>query len=43
MGARPWDFLIGAPAGRAVCCVGVVLDVAGVAWMRHILRRAERP
>jgi tight adherence protein B len=42
MGARPWDFLIGAPAGRAVCCVGVVLDVAGVAWMRHILRRAER-
>lgn len=42
MGARPWDFLLGSPAGRVVCCVGVVLDAAGVLWMRRILRRAER-
>jgi tight adherence protein B len=42
MGARPWAFLLGAPAGRAVCCAGVLLDVAGVVWMRRILRRAER-
>ncbi|MDT4911258.1 MAG: tight adherence protein [Pseudonocardiales bacterium] len=42
MGARPVQFLVGAPAGRAVCCVGVVLDAAGVLWMRRILRRAER-
>jgi tight adherence protein B len=43
MGARPWEFLLGSPAGRIVCCVGVVLDTAGVLWMRRILRRAERP
>lgn len=42
MGARPWAFLFGPPAGRIVCCVGVVLDAAGVLWMRRILRRAER-
>jgi tight adherence protein B len=43
MGARPWAFLAGSAVGRAVCCAGVVLDVAGVLWMRTILRRAERP
>ncbi len=42
MGARPWAFLFGSGAGRIVCCVGVLLDVAGVLWMRRILRRAER-
>jgi tight adherence protein B len=43
MGAHPGGFLLGAGAGRAVCCAGVLLDVAGVLWMRAILRRAERP
>jgi tight adherence protein B len=42
MGARPAQFLTGDPAGRLLCCVGVVLDVAGVLWLRTILRRAER-
>ncbi len=42
MGARPWEFLFGPPAGRVVCCVGVVLDAAGVFWIRRILSRAER-
>jgi tight adherence protein B len=42
MGVRPLQFLIGPGTGRAVCCVGVLLDVAGVLWMRRILRRAER-
>jgi tight adherence protein B len=42
MGTRPWEFLFGAPAGRIVCCVGVLLDVAGVFWIRRILRRAQR-
>jgi tight adherence protein B len=42
MGARPWEFLLGASTGRAVCCAGVLLDIAGVLWMRRILRRAER-
>jgi tight adherence protein B len=41
-GARPLAFLTGSPAGRLVCCVGVLLDVAGVLWMRRILRRALR-
>jgi tight adherence protein B len=43
MGARPWAVLLGLPPGRAVCCAGVLLDAAGVLWMRHILRRAQRP
>lgn len=43
MGARPLAFLAGAPAGRAVCCAGVLLDVAGVLWMRRILRKAQQP
>jgi tight adherence protein B len=43
MGAHPTQFLTQAGPGRTVCCVGVLLDVAGVLWMRRILRRAERP
>jgi tight adherence protein B len=43
MGARPLAFLTGAPAGKALCCAGVLLDVAGVLWMRRIVQRAERP
>jgi tight adherence protein B len=42
MGARPLPFLLGSPPGRLLCCVGVLLDVAGVLWMRRILIRAER-
>jgi tight adherence protein B len=41
MGARPWDFLVSAGAGQVVCCTGVLLDVAGLWWMRRILARAE--
>jgi tight adherence protein B len=43
MGARPFDFLIGSPAGRVLCCAGVVLDVAGVLWARSIVQRAVPP
>jgi tight adherence protein B len=43
MGARPVEFLTSAPPGRVVCCAGVLLDVAGVLWMRRILRTAQRP
>jgi tight adherence protein B len=42
MGARPIAFLTTTQAGRLVCCVGVLLDVAGVLWMGRILRRAEQ-
>lgn len=43
MGARPLPFLLTTPPGRLLCCAGVLLDAAGVMWMRRILRRAERP
>lgn len=42
MGAHPLHFLFGSPAGRLLGCAGVVLDAAGVLWMRALLRRAER-
>ncbi|HET6877604.1 MAG TPA: hypothetical protein VFH38_08760 [Jatrophihabitans sp.] len=42
MGASPLRFLTGAPAGQALCCAGVLLDVGGVLWLRAILRRAVR-
>ncbi len=43
MGARPLAFLSGSAGGRAVGAVGVLLDAAGVLWMRRIVRCAERP
>ena len=43
IGARPADFLLASSAGRVVCCVGVVLDVLGLLWVRRIVRRAEEP
>ncbi len=42
MGARPLAFLTTSAAGRLVACVGALLDVAGVLWMRRILQRAQR-
>jgi tight adherence protein B len=42
MGARPLDFLTGSGAGRLVCCLGVLLDSAGVIWTQRLVARAER-
>jgi tight adherence protein B len=42
MGARPVAFLSGSGAGRLVCCVGVLLDAAGVVWTQRLVARAER-
>lgn len=42
MGARPLAVLTESTAGRALCCAGVLLDAAGVLWIRRILRRAAR-
>jgi tight adherence protein B len=42
MGARPLPFLLATAPGRLLCCIGVLLDVAGVLWMRRLLRRAEQ-
>lgn len=41
MGAHPLALLFDDPLGRALCCAGVLLDVAGVLWIREIVRRAE--
>jgi len=42
MGAHPLDFLTGSGAGRLVCCLGVLLDAAGVVWTQRLVARAER-
>lgn len=42
MGARPLSFLFGAPGGRLLCCVGVLLDAAGVLWTQRLMQRAQR-
>lgn len=41
MGAHPLHFLLDG-AGRAVGGAGLLLDAAGLFWIRRILRRAER-
>ncbi len=41
MGARPVAFLVESPAGRALACAGLLFDVAGVLWVRRILRTAS--
>jgi tight adherence protein B len=43
MGAQPLGFLLRPGPGALVGCVGVLLDAAGVLWMRRILRRAAEP
>ncbi|MCU1656335.1 MAG: hypothetical protein JWO57_991 [Pseudonocardiales bacterium] len=42
MGAQPLPMLVGTPAGRLLCFVGVLLDAAGVLWTQWLIRRAER-
>ncbi|MDT4939098.1 MAG: tight adherence protein [Pseudonocardiales bacterium] len=41
MGARPVGFLLDEPAGRIVCCAGVLLDALGLAWTHRLVTRAE--
>ena len=43
MGARPVATLFGTPAGRMCAVLGVLLDLAGIAWTQCIARRAMRP
>jgi tight adherence protein B len=42
MGARPVGILVGTPAGRLLCCAGVLLDAMGVLWTHRLMHRAER-
>jgi tight adherence protein B len=41
MGARPLTVLTSTVGGQLLCLAGVLLDVAGLMWMRRLLRRAE--
>ena len=41
MGARPMSFLLDSAAGRLVCCAGLLLDAAGIAWTQRIIRGAS--
>lgn len=38
VGAHPWAWLLGRPAGWAVCVVAAGLDAAGLMWTRWLLR-----
>ena len=40
--ARGLVRLLNTSGGRLLCLAGVALDVAGVLWIRAVLRRAER-
>ena len=42
MGARPLSVLTATAGGQSLFLVGVLLDVAGLLWMRRLLARAER-
>lgn len=42
MGARPLSVLTATRGGQLLCLAGVLLDVAGLLWMRRLLGRAER-
>ena len=42
MGADPVRLLTTGHAGRLLCCSGILLDLAGVLWMRSVMRRAAR-
>jgi tight adherence protein B len=41
MGARPLSVLTSSLGGQLLCLVGVLLDVAGLMWMRRLVRCAE--
>lgn len=43
MGARPWVFLTDSAAGQATCCLGTLLDAAGVLWTQRLVHNATGP
>jgi tight adherence protein B len=40
LGAAPWHFLLGTPAGSACLSVGVGLQLAGLAWTDRLANGA---
>jgi tight adherence protein B len=41
LGAAPGEVLLGSQAGQLLCCAGVLLDAAGVAWTQWLTRGAD--
>ena len=41
-GGSPWTWLTGTPLGLAILAVGLVLEIAGLVWVRWLVRRVER-
>ena len=37
-----WTWLTGTPLGLAILAVGLVLEIAGLVWVRWLVRRVER-
>jgi tight adherence protein B len=42
MGADPVRVLVSTPIGQACCAIGATFEAAGLAWMRRLVRVAER-
>ena len=42
LGGSPVAWLVGTPAGLAVLAAGVLLEVAGLLWVRRLVRGVER-
>lgn len=42
LGGSPVGWLLGTPAGLAVLAAGVLLEVAGLLWVRRLVRGVER-
>jgi tight adherence protein B len=40
MGADPFSFLLGSPAGIVCLVVAAALECAGIAWIRRLIRKA---
>jgi tight adherence protein B len=40
VGARPWSVLTTTAAGQVLLVVGVLLELAGIAWTGRLARRA---
>jgi tight adherence protein B len=43
LGAAPGKVLLGSSAGQLLCCAGILLDAAGVAWTQWLTGRADPP
>jgi tight adherence protein B len=42
LGVHPLSVLFGSTGGRATAALGLIFDLAGLAWTRRILRAARR-